>query len=207
MPKIPVSAMALLALLSGIPHAHASSPSYWDLDMTHSSVGFVVRHMTVTNVRGEFNEASGTLVFDPRDPTRSRIETTIKAASIDTKLEKRDEHLRNEDFLYVARYPSITFRSTRIVRTGGHYLVTGKLTIRDVTREVTLKTTAPSPVITDPWGGRRIGFSASVRIDRKAFNVRWNVALDNGGLVVADEVDIILELQFVERKPSATSAD
>lgn len=179
------------------------STTQWDFDLAHSSVNFHVRHVMVSKVHGRFTRWGGTLELDEQDLTRSRLEVTIEAASLDTQEAKRDEHLRSADFFEVEKYPSLTFKSTSITREGDGYRVVGDLTIRGVTRPVTLEVEG-GDIVKDPWGGTRTGFSARTSISRKDFGLTWNVALEAGGFLVGDKIDITLEIEAI--KKSATTA-
>jgi polyisoprenoid-binding protein YceI len=174
-----------------------STPISYEIDSAHSSATFKVRHLMVSNVRGELGPIVGQVLIDETDLTRSRVDATIDASRISTRDEKRDEHLRSSDFLDVKSHPSFLFHST-LVRHGktGHLLVTGELTIRGVTREVTLDVEPLSPDIRDPWGNVKRGVTATTKINRKDFGVSWNAALDGGGVVVGDEVTITLEVEL-----------
>jgi polyisoprenoid-binding protein YceI len=179
--------------------------SHWDFDLSHSSINFHVRHLMVSKVHGRFTKWTGTLELDDEDLTRSRVEVTIDAASIDTKEDKRDAHLRSPDFLDVEKYPTITFKSTQIVREGDdRYTLVGDLTIHGVTREVKLEVEGGARV-NDPWGGTRTGFSARTSISRKDFGLTWNVALEAGGFLVGDKVDITLEIEAVKKTGQAAA--
>jgi len=172
----------------------------YDIDSSHSSATFKVRHLMVSNVRGELGQITGQVVLDEADPTRSSVEATIDATAINTRDEKRDAHLRSPDFFDVQKYPTITFRSKRVEPgKGGHLLVTGDLTIRGITRESTLDVEPLSPEIRDPWGNEKRGVSATTRINRKDFEVSWNAALDGGGLLVGDEVSVTIEIELGRR--------
>jgi polyisoprenoid-binding protein YceI len=167
----------------------------WAIDPAHTLVELAVKHMMFTTVKGRFASVAGTLVLDDADPSASSVEATIDAASIDTREEGRDAHLRSADFLDVETYPTIEFRSTHVVpRGGGRYVVTGDLTLHGVTREVSLEAELTG-MGTDPWGNRRVGFAATTAIDRKDFGLTWNAALEAGGVLVGDEVKISLEVQ------------
>jgi len=155
-----------------------------------------VRHLMISKVRGHFNKWEGTFDYDEADPTKSKLSVRIDAASIDTREEKRDAHLRSPDFFDAAKYPALTFESTRIERDGDDYVVTGNLTIRDVTRAVQLKVESLGRT-KDPWGGERAGFSASTSINRKDFGLSWNVALETGGVLVGEKIDIGIEIEAV----------
>jgi polyisoprenoid-binding protein YceI len=169
----------------------------YDIDSSHSSATFKVRHLMVTNVRGELGPITGRVIIDESDLSRSSVEATIDATAISTRDEKRDAHLRSPDFFDVEKYPTITFRSRRVEPgKGGHLRVTGDLTIRGITRETTLEVEPLSPEVRDPWGNDKRGISATTRINRKDFEVSWNAALDGGGLVVGDEVAVTIEVEL-----------
>jgi len=169
----------------------------WNIDPVHSGINFSVRHMVVSKVRGRFTKYSGTLAIDDADLTRSTVEATIDAASIDTGTAQRDTHLRSPDFLDVEHFPEIRFRGTRIHKLADdRYHLVGDLTIRDVTREVSLDVEYGGQA-KDPWGNARIGFVAKATLDRKDFGLLWNQVLEAGGVLVGDRVDIELEVQAV----------
>jgi polyisoprenoid-binding protein YceI len=169
----------------------------YTIDPAHSTAGFKVRHMMVANVRGEFSKVTGTVVFDPGAPENSRVETHIDVASLHTRDEQRDAHLKSADFLDAEKYPEITFVSKKIKGSDGEWKVTGDLTIHGVTREVTLDVEGPAPEAKDPWGNIKSGASAVTKINRKDFGLEWNVALETGGLLVGEEVTITLEVEFL----------
>ena len=175
---------------------HASTTSStWTLDPAHTLVEFAAKHLMITTVKGRFTGVSGTIHMDETDPTASSVEAVIDAASIDTRTDQRDAHLKSADFLEVARYPEITFRSTRVERAGdAHYRVTGDLTIHGVTRPVVLDVHDEGRT-KDPWGGERAGFSATTRIDRRDFGLTWNQVIESGGVVVGNEIRITLEVE------------
>lgn len=181
------------------------STTQWDFDLSHSSVNFHVRHLMVSKVHGRFVKWNGTLALDEQDLTRSSLDVTIDASSIDTKDEKRDAHLRSPDFLDVEKFPKLTFKSTSITRDGDdEYKVVGDLTIHGVTKQVTLAVEGGS-VVKDPWGGTRTGFSAKTAINRKEFGLGWNVALEAGGFLVGDKLEITLEIEAVKKAASAAA--
>ena len=166
--------------------APATGTTTWNLDATHTTVGFAVKHLMISTVRGHFNDISGTVVVDEADPTGAKVEVTIAPASIDTRVEQRDAHLRSPDFFDAERYPAITFRGTRIERGGAaDFRLIGELTIRGVTREVALDVTDEGRG-TDPWGGTRAAFSLRGKINRADFGLTWNQALEAGGVLVSD---------------------
>lgn len=199
--------IALLGLLIAV--AQPSFAETWEIDGSHSNVGFKVRHMTVTWVRGQFSDVKGALKIDDADLAKMEAEATIGAASVNTQDKKRDDHLRNPDFFDVTKYPSIKFKSKRVTKdeTGNLKLV-GDLTIRDKTKEVTLNTSV-TPAVKDPWGNMKRGLSATTQINRKDFGVSWNKSLDAGGLVVGDEVDVNIDLELISvaAKPAKGKAE
>lgn len=173
-----------------------TATSTWTIDPAHSAVEFGVRHMMISTVRGRFAKVSGTLVLDEEDVTRSKVEVEIDADSIDTREEKRDAHLRSADFFEVEKYPKLTFVSRRVERSGDVLKVTGDLTIRDTTKEVVLDVEDLGRV-KDPWGGDRASFSATGKLQRSDYGLKWNQALEAGGVMVSDEVKLIIEAQLV----------
>jgi polyisoprenoid-binding protein YceI len=176
----------------------------YQIDPAHTAAHFVVRHMMITNVRGSFGTTKGVIVYDPDDLGQSRIEAEIDTSSIGTHDQQRDAHLKSADFLDVAKYPAITFRSTGMERAGGGELqVTGELTIHGVTRPVVLKVEEPSPESRDPFGNVRVGASATTKIKRSDFGLTWNAALETGGVLVGDEVKIELEISAIKSLPAA----
>jgi polyisoprenoid-binding protein YceI len=171
----------------------------WNIDGSHSTAEFTVRHLMITNVRGRFGKVAGVIEYDPAKPEASSVTASIDATSIDTREDKRDAHLKSADFFDVEKFPTMTFKSTSIRSTGGRdYAVTGDLTIRGITKSVTLTVEDVSGPSKDPWGNQRIGLSASAKINRKDFGLTWNSALESGGVLVGDEVTIMLDIQFIK---------
>jgi polyisoprenoid-binding protein YceI len=171
----------------------------WQVDGAHSAVNLTVRHMVISKVRGRFTKWSAKLALDSADLSRSAVEVEIEAASIDTGVADRDNHLRSADFLDAQKFPTLRYRSRRVEAPSKDRLrVTGDLTIRDVTREVVLDVEYGGQG-KDPWGNQRVGFSATTSINRKDFGLTWNQALETGGLLVADRVDIEIELQAIRQ--------
>ena len=169
----------------------------WKIDPTHSHVEFGVRHLMIATVKGRFADVEGSVSIDGDEVSTAQIDVRIGAASIDTRVEQRDAHLRSADFFDVQKHPSLRFKSTDVERAGDDRLrVTGDLTIRDVTREVVLDVEERGTV-TDPWGGERSGFHASATIDRKDFGLTWNQALETGGVVVGNQVRISIDVELV----------
>lgn len=170
----------------------------WNIDSTHSSIGFSVRHMVFARVRGQFKRYQGRIEMDPENLAAASVEVAIEAVSIDTGAEQRDEHLRSADFLDVATYPEIRFRSTRVVKNTDDKLeVHGDLTIRDVTRAVVLDTHFLG-LGQDPWGNQRAGFSASTELLRSDFGLTWNQALEAGGVLVGDKLELTFDVEAVQ---------
>ena len=183
--------------------SQAPSPTQWQIDPAHSAAHFSVRHLMISNVRGEFSKVSGNVVLDPSDLTKSSVEVIVDATTIDTREPQRDEHLRSADFLDVANHPAITFRSKQITAAGaGRFKVTGDLTIRGVTRTVSFDVDGPTPPVKDPWGNVRAGVSATAKINRKDFGLVWNALTEAGGVVVGDEVSITFEAELVQKVPA-----
>jgi polyisoprenoid-binding protein YceI len=171
----------------------------WQVDGAHSAVNLAVRHMVITKVRGHFERWSAKVQLDTADLTRSSVEVDIEAASIETGVADRDAHLRSPDFLDAAKYPTLSYRSRRVEAASKDRLrVIGDLTIRDVTREVVLDVEYGGQG-KDPWGNTRVGFTASASLNRKEFGLTWNQALETGGVLVADRVDIEIELQAIQQ--------
>jgi polyisoprenoid-binding protein YceI len=170
----------------------------WDIDVGHSAIHFYVRHMVISKVHGRFARWSGALELDTADLTRSSVEVRIEAASIDTQVADRDAHLRSADFLDVEKHPELSFRSRRIEKAGDRYRVVGELTLRGVTREVVLDAEFAGTG-KDPWGNERAGFSAKASVDRRDFGLVWNAALEAGGVLVGEKVEIAIELEAVKK--------
>jgi polyisoprenoid-binding protein YceI len=160
---------------------------------------FKVRHMMITNVKGHFTGVTGVLTLDEQDITKSHVEASIDAASINTREADRDTHLKSADFLDVEKFPTLTFTSTRVARKGeGELQVEGDLTIHGVTRKVEFTVEGPTPPGKDPWGNTRIGWTATTKINRKDFGLTWNTALETGGILVGDEVTITFDVEAIK---------
>jgi polyisoprenoid-binding protein YceI len=172
----------------------------YQIDSSHTGAHFKVRHLMISNVKGEFMKVMGSVEFDKANLGASHIEVSIDTASINTRDPQRDAHLKTADFLDVEKYPTITFHSTKIVPSGeDNYDVTGELTIRGVTHEVKLVVDSLTPEIKDPWGMTRMGASAMTKIKRSDFGLTWNAALEGGGLVVGDDVEISIDAELVRK--------
>lgn len=171
-------------------------PATYAIDASHSNVEFAVRHMMISTVKGRFGDVQGTVVIpEEGQPT---VDVTIKTASIDTRSDQRDGHLRSADFFDVGKFPEMRFRSTKAARTSDGYTLTGELTIRDVTRPITLDVTEEGAGV-DPWGNQKIGFSATGKINRGDFGLTWNAALETGGVLVSEEVKLFIDAQLVKQ--------
>lgn len=180
--------------------AAPAEASTWDVDPGHASAQFKVRHLMVSHVRGHLGTVTGSLQLDERRIERSQVQVSIDATGIDTRNEARDAHLRSADFLDVAQHPTVTFRSTQVRRNEDDGLaVTGELTIRGVTRPVTLKVEPLEEAVVDPWGNTKRGVTARTTINRKDWGLTWNAALEAGGVAVADAVAIEIELELTRR--------
>ncbi len=179
----------------------------WQIDNAHSSVQFSVRHMMITNVRGEFGQFSGDINLNEEDPTKSTVKVQIETASINTREQRRDDHLRSADFFDAATYPQMTFASKKVTRTGDKTArMTGDLTIKDQTREVVLDVEFEGQG-KNPWGVTVAGFNAKGKINRKDFGLNWNVALETGGWLVGDDINIAIELEVVKQEVAAAAGD
>ncbi len=175
----------------------------WAMDAAHSSIEFAVKHMMITTVRGRFKNARATLTLDEENPDQSSVEVEIEAASLDTGVDDRDKHLRSGDFFDVEKYPTLTFKSKRIEgahrEEGDKLKVVGELTIRETTLEVTIAAVFDGEG-KDPWGKQRAGFHGSTEIDRREWGLKWNQAIETGGVLVANKVRVDLEVQFVKQE-------
>jgi polyisoprenoid-binding protein YceI len=197
--------LAASVLLAALAAPAAAAPTTWVVDEDHSQVSFQVRHL-LSKVRGQFDDYTGTVVYDAENPQRSSVEFTIDATSINTFHAKRDEHLRSGDFFAAATHPRITFRSEKVIALGdGRFAVTGPLSMRGVTRQVTLPVRMLGTV-QDPWGNTKAGFATSLVLNRQDYGIQWNAALDQGGTVLGDEVEIDIQLETALQAPAATAS-
>jgi polyisoprenoid-binding protein YceI len=176
--------------------AESGQKTTWVIDAAHSNVGFSIKHLMIATVRGSFTQAQGAVTVDESDPTTAEIDITIPTASVTTRDEKRDAHLRSPDFFDAERFPNMTFRSKRVERqSDDRFRVIGDLTIRDVTREVALEVELLGRA-KDPWGNEKAGFEATTKIKRSDYGLTWNAALETGGVLVGDEVKISIEAEL-----------
>ncbi len=170
----------------------------WQIDTAHSNAHFTVRHMMISNVKGQFSGITGTVTLDPVDLTRSGVEISIDVHTVDTHDAQRDTHLRSADFFDIEQYPTMNFRSTRVETVGeGELRITGDLTLRGVTKPVVLAVEGPTEVVKDPWGFQRWGASATAKLNRRDFGLNFNALLETGGAVVGDEIKISLDVELV----------
>jgi len=196
MKKLITSIAAIIALALPL----VASAATWTIDPDHSSVGFKVKHLMVSNVRGSFDKHNGSVDINDKDITKSKVEVTIDTASINTNVQKRDDHLRSADFFDVAKYPTMTFVSKKVAKAGNDKLkVTGDLTLHGVTRQVVLDVDPLSKESKDPWGNIRRGTTATTKIDRKDFGLTWNKGLETGGVLVGEEITINLEIEMIRK--------
>lgn len=190
---------AVIAAVSlAVPTFAFAAP--WSIDAEHSNVGFKVRHMMVSNVKGDFGKVVGVVDIDEKDITKSKVEVTVDTASINTGVVKRDEHLKSADFFDTAKYPTMTFVSQKVKKAGnGKIQVNGLLTLHGVSKPVTLEVEGPTKAFKDPWGNIKRGAAATAKINRKDFGLTYNAAIESGGVLVGEEVDIVLEIQLVKK--------
>lgn len=194
--------LAIAALLAAVPAvAHAAD---YDIDGSHSGASFTVKHMMISNVRGDLSGLKGVVSWSKPDFSDAKIDVTIDASTIDTREPKRDAHLKSPDFFDVAKFPTITFKSTKAVKAGDKVKITGDLTMHGVTKAVTFDAAAPSKEMKDPWGNTRVASTATTKVNRKDFGLNWNKALEAGGVLVGDDVTIEVTLEMI-KKPEATA--
>lgn len=193
--------IAIFSTIIALSLPTLASATIWNIDPDHTNIGFKVRHLMVSNVRGSFNKHTGVVDINDKDITKSKVEVTIDTASINTNVQKRDEHLRSADFFDVAKYPTMTFVSKKVAKAGKNKLkVTGDLTLHGITKQVVLNVEGPTAESKDPYGNIRRGAVANSKINRKDFGLVWNATLETGGVVVGDEVTITLEVEMIKGK-------
>jgi polyisoprenoid-binding protein YceI len=196
MKRIIASIAAIVALALPV----VASAANWSIDPDHSTIGFKVKHMMVSNVKGNFEKYAGTVDLNDKDIAKSTVQVSIQTNSVNTNVAKRDEHLRSADFFDAAKYPTMTFVSKKVTKAGKDKLrITGLLTLHGVTKEVVLIAEGPTKESKDPWGNIRRGVSASTKINRKDFGLVWNSALETGGVAVGDEVTITLDIELIKK--------
>jgi polyisoprenoid-binding protein YceI len=193
----------VVALMSVLWSPALARASTWEIDPAHSSIEFSVKHMMVSTVKGSFEKVKGTVNLDDKDVTKSTVEVTIDAGSVNTHEPKRDGHLKSADFFDVAKYPTSTFKSTKILKAGKNKLkVTGELTLHGVTKNVTLEVEGPTDAYQTPFGTTVRGVHATTKIDRKDFEIGWNKVLDNGGVLVGNEITLDIGIEMSEKAPA-----
>ena len=194
-----IAVTAGLAAVLSLPAAAATST--WNIDPAHSSAQFSVRHLAISTVRGTFSKISGTVQLDESDITKSTVNVTIDVTTVDTHEPNRDADLRTDKFFDVAKYPTMTFKSTKVEQVApGKLKVTGDFTLHGVTKQVILDVEGPTPPVKDPWGNQRAAVSATTKVNRQDYGVKWNASMDNGGVVVGDDVSITLDVEMVKAK-------
>ena len=192
-------AAALSAVLT-LPAAAATSA--WQIDPAHTAAGFAVKHLMISTVRGQFKGVTGTITWDDQDLSKSSVDVTIDATTVDTSEPMRDKDLKSEKFFDVAKYPTITFKSKKVeIVSAGKLKITGDLTIHGVTKEAVLEVEGPTPPVKDPWGNTRVAASATTNVNRQDYGVKWNANMDGGGVVVGDDVNITIDLEMTKKVP------
>jgi polyisoprenoid-binding protein YceI len=205
MKKLPWITTAVLSLASLVSIAGPARASDFNVDPTHSSVGFQIHHL-VGKVNGNFTDFSGDFTFDEKKPTASTVEFTAKATSINTQNDKRDKHLRSSDFFDVEKFPTLSFKSTKVTPAGKNkYKLAGDLTIHGVTKPATFVLEFGG-IVKDPWNNIRAGFTATTKLNRKDFGLVWNKTLDTGGFMLGDDVDVTLQIEAIEKAAPAATA-
>ena len=188
-----------LAALMTLPASAATST--WQIDPAHTAAQFSVKHLAISTVRGGFSNVKGTVILDDADVSKSSVDVTIDVSTVDTRTPDRDKDLKSDKFFDVAKYPTMTFKSTKVEQAGaGKLKVTGDLTIRGTTKSVVLDVDGPTAPVKDPWGNQRSAVTATTKINRQDFGVKWNATMDNGGVVVGDEVSITIDAEMVQKK-------
>jgi polyisoprenoid-binding protein YceI len=188
-----------LVVLAAVGMAQVALGSTWQLDADHSAAEFSVKHMMVSNVKGQFSKVAGTVNLDEKSPSKSSVEATIDATTVDTRQAKRDAHLKSPDFFDVAKYPTISFKSTSVKKVGkDHFQVAGNLTLHGVTRPVVLDTQVTASA-KDPWGNTRRGLHATTKVNREDYGLKWNQALEAGGVLVGNEVSIAIDGEMIQK--------
>ena len=187
-------------LTLGLAFQASAATTTWKIDPAHTAAQFAVKHMMISTVRGEFKGVTGSVIWDDQDVTKSSVDVTIDAKTVNTGEEKRDQDLRSANFFEVEKYPTLTFKSKKVESGGaGKLKVTGDLTLHGVTKEVVLDVEGPSAAVKDPWGNTRSAVSASTKLNRQDFGVRWNANMDGGGVVVGDTVNITIDMEMIKQ--------
>jgi polyisoprenoid-binding protein YceI len=196
-----IATAAGLAIILSLPAAAATTD--WKIDPAHSSAQFSVRHMAISTVRGAFSKVTGSITLDDKDITKSTVDVSIDVTTVDTREPGRDKDLRSDHFFDVDHFPTMTFKSKKVEQLApGKLKVTGDLTIRGTTKEVALDVEGPTAPLKDPWGNQRAAVNATAKINRQDFGVKWNATMDNGGLVVSDDVNITIDVEMIKAAPA-----
>jgi polyisoprenoid-binding protein YceI len=196
-----IAAAAGFAAVLSLPAGAATTD--WKIDPAHSSAQFSVRHMAISTVRGAFSKVTGAIVLDDKDITKSTVDVSIDVTTVDTREPGRDNDLRSDHFFDVAHFPTMTFKSKKVEQIApGKLRVIGDLTIRGTTKEVALEVEGPTAPVKDPWGNQRAAVNATAKINRQEFGVKWNATMDNGGLVVGDDVNITIDVEMTKVVPA-----
>jgi polyisoprenoid-binding protein YceI len=197
-----IALSATLAVFSALPATAATST--WQIDPAHTAAQFSVRHLAISTVRGTFSNVKGTVIFDDKDVTQSSVNVTIDVSTVDTREPNRDKDLKSDHFFDVANYPTMTFKSTKVEAAGpGKLRVTGDLTIRGTTKSVVLDVEGPTAPVKDPWGNQRAAVNATTKVNRQDFGVKWNATMDNGGVVVGDDISITIDAEMIKQAPKS----
>ena len=200
MKSVVTRVVSIAALSACLALSSFSANCVWRIDPQHTAAQFSVRHLGISTVRGQFSNVKGIAQWDDADLTKSTVDITIDVNSVDTREPKRDAHLKSADFFDAAKYPEMTFKSEKVEKAAdGKLKVTGDLTIRGTTKKVVLDVDGPSAPVKDPWGMQRAALSATTKINRQDYGVKWNAAMDNGGVVVGDEISIVIDLEMVKQ--------
>jgi polyisoprenoid-binding protein YceI len=193
-----IAVTAGLAALLSLPAFAATST--WQIDPQHTAAQFSVKHLAISTVRGGFSKVTGTVIFDDKDVSKSTVDVTIDVTTVDTREPNRDKDLKSDHFFDVEHYPTMTFKSKKVEQASpGKLKVTGDLTIHGVTKEVVLDVDGPTAPVKDPWGNQRVAVNATTKINRQDFGVKWNATMDNGGVVVSDDVSITIDAELVQK--------
>lgn len=193
-------AIPAVVLAGALSFPAVAATSTWQIDPNHSAAQFAVRHLAISTVRGAFTKVSGTVQLDDKDISKSTVDVTIDAASVDTRVPDRDKDLRSDHFFDVEKYPTLSFKSTKVEQVeAGKLKVTGDLTIHGATKQVVLEVEGPTAPVKDPWGNQRAAANATTKVNRQDFGVKWNAKMDNGGWVVGDDVAITIDVELVQK--------
>jgi len=197
---ISIAGIAALALLSSVPALAATTE--WKIDPQHTAAQFSVRHLAISTVRGAFSKVNGTVLVDDQDISKSAVNVTIDVSTVDTREPARDKDLRGDHFFDVEHFPTMTFNSRSVEQVSpGKLRVTGDLTIRGTTKQVVLDVDGPTAAVKDPWGNQRAAVNATTKINRQDFGVKWNATMDNGGMVVGDDININIDAEMIKQVP------